>query len=308
MGRGRRVLLLGLAILWLADGLLQLQPAMFTPAMLAGLWAPVAQGNPGWLADLVHWSIALARPWLPVFNSLIAATQLVIGVLLLSGRSRLVRAGLWASLGFGLLVWVCGEGMGGLLAGGANLLAGAPGSALLYSLGSAALLLPESAWRRLRRGYGLDPLQAATAVLLLAGAVWQCAAPNWTGFGLSAPAANNFMLPQPGLLRSALGAASGVAMAAPVLTNALLVGALLASALGVTFAPQSTAVAAGTLLLLAVLWVCGQDAGLLFSGGATDPNTMPLLALFVLALWRARSAPAAAGPQGLPADGAQAPG
>lgn len=288
MQRSARVLLIGLACLCILDGLLQLQPLMFTTHMVQWLWAPVSGGSPAWLAALVQWSIGVAQPWLVTFNALIAATQLLIGVLLLSRRGMVVRAALWASVLFGLAVWVFGEAMGGLLAGGATLAGGAPGSALLYSAGSALLLIPADHWRRLARDWGFDPLQAVATAILLAGAVWQGMSPNWTAFGLSAPPANNFMMPQPVILRAALSFASGLAMQTPVVVNGLLVLAMLAAAVGVLFAVDRTPVLVAVLALLAVIWICGQDAGMLFSGAATDPNTMPLLALFVFASWAGR--------------------
>jgi len=37
-----------------------------------------------------------------------------------------------------------------------------------------------------------------------------------------------------------------------------------------------------------VFWVVGQDFGTIFAGGATDPNSGPLLALLALAYWQNR--------------------
>jgi hypothetical protein len=42
----------------------------------------------------------------------------------------------------------------------------------------------------------------------------------------------------------------------------------------------------------AVLWVFGQAFGEIMTGGATDPNSAPLLALLALAYWPPRAAPA----------------
>jgi hypothetical protein len=296
-GRARRVLLIGLAALWLADGVLQLQPAMFTPRMAKWLWAAAAQGNPPWLAGLVSWSVAVARPWLPAFNALLAGTQVALGGSLLAARRPAARAAaLWGSLLFALGVWVFGEGMGGLLAGGPSLLVGAPGSALLYAAASAVLLLPQGSWQRAKARWGVAPVQAVVIVALSAGALWQFPVSSWADpLGLSAVPAANVMMPQPGALRAVVAAASGVAVGAPLLTNALLVASLLAAAAGVALAGRRTWVLGGILGLLGVLWVCGQDAGMLFSGVATDPNTMPLLALFVCAHWAAAARPRPAG-------------
>ena len=60
-------------------------------------------------------------------------------------------------------------------------------------------------------------------------------------------------------------------------------------------------VARGTLVLAvvvaAVFWVFGQAFGEIMTGGATDPNSAPLLALLALAYWPVRAvAPAYTGP------------
>ena len=45
--------------------------------------------------------------------------------------------------------------------------------------------------------------------------------------------------------------------------------------------------------MAAVFWVFGQAFGEIMTGGATDPNSAPLLALLALAYWPARAAAAA---------------
>jgi hypothetical protein len=42
-----------------------------------------------------------------------------------------------------------------------------------------------------------------------------------------------------------------------------------------------------------VIWVVGQDFGMLFTNGATDVNSGPLLALLSLAYWNRRPVPLA---------------
>ena len=51
------------------------------------------------------------------------------------------------------------------------------------------------------------------------------------------------------------------------------------------------------LVVSAVIWVVGEACGMVLAGGATDPNSGPLLALLALAYWPARGAiSSAAGP------------
>ena len=135
---GRRVLRVGFGLLWLFDGLLQLQASM-PLGMVPGVIRPAADSSPGWVQHLVDsgatvWSnhpvqAAAATVWI----------QVGLGVwLLVAPRGRWSRAGGVASAGWGLVVWVLGEAFGGLLAPGATWLFGAPGAAALLLRGGRA--------------------------------------------------------------------------------------------------------------------------------------------------------------------------
>jgi len=41
-------------------------------------------------------------------------------------------------------------------------------------------------------------------------------------------------------------------------------------------------------VVAAAIWVVGQAFGMILAGGATDPNSGPLLALLALAYWPAK--------------------
>src|SRR5512135_1043792 len=134
----RRKLQLALGALWLLDGILQLQPSMFTkafPDMLAGTSA----GNPAFVASPVNWSAALITHHLVMLNAIFAATQVALG-LGIAWRPT-VRLALAASVLWSLAVWFLGEGLGGVLAGTASLTDGAPGAVILYAL-LAVLIWP----------------------------------------------------------------------------------------------------------------------------------------------------------------------
>jgi hypothetical protein len=134
----RRRLQLLLAGLWLLDGVLQLQSAMFTrqfPAMLA----ESAAGQPGAVAGPVTWAARLITEHPAPANAAFAALQIALG-LGLAWRPA-VRPALAGSVIWGLAVWWLGEGLGGLLTGTASPVDGAPGAALLYAV-TAVLLWP----------------------------------------------------------------------------------------------------------------------------------------------------------------------
>ncbi len=131
----RRWVQFTLGLLWLADGLLQLQPFMFTRAFATQVLAPTATGNPGFVAGPVLAVARIVGHEPAAFNALFASIQLAIGLGLLWRRT--VRAALVASIIWGLLVWSSGEGFGGILTSNPTPVTGAPGAAVLYVLISA---------------------------------------------------------------------------------------------------------------------------------------------------------------------------
>ncbi len=50
-------------------------------------------------------------------------------------------------------------------------------------------------------------------------------------------------------------------------------------------APLARATLILAIVLTAVIWVVGEAFGTILTGGATDPNSGPLLALLALAYW-----------------------
>ena len=133
----RRVLQLLLAAAWLLDGMLQYQSFMYTRAfgqMLGG----TAAGNPGIIARSISWNAALVTHHLPL-NTVFATIQLLLGLGI--AYRPTVRLALAASIGWSLAVWWFGEGLGGVLSGGASPVSGGPGAVILYAL-LAVLLWP----------------------------------------------------------------------------------------------------------------------------------------------------------------------
>jgi len=130
-----------LGALWLIDGLLQLQPQMFTMNMVNGVMVPTVQNQPSPVAASLHWIIAVTTQHLVLINLLIAVVQIVLGILLLTGRW--VKGTIIASIVWALVVWYAGEGMSMLLTGQGGILTGAPGAVLLYPL-LGLLLYPKT--------------------------------------------------------------------------------------------------------------------------------------------------------------------
>ncbi len=283
---GRRSLRLGLGALWVISGLLQLQPGMFRMDMIGQTMAPTATPEPGWLSALVNWAVVRATAHLAPFNWTVALLEVVIGALLLSGRPTALRLGAGLALLWALALWLFGESLGQLLSGTATILSGAPGSMLLYTLAALLVLAPDSWWRPRSRG-GPEAATAIVAAVLAAGALLQLRHLFWTPLGLAQPFANGAMMPQPHWLRALPAGAAALALRAPVTFNAALVVALGVLAIALVVLTDVPGVFWIALGALALLWVAGQDAGMLAGGMATDPNTAPVMALL---LWAGRLA------------------
>lgn len=280
----------GLAGLWLVDGLLQLQPGMFTMDMISNIMQPSATGQPGWLHGLIEWSIQLVTPHLIAFNWTVVALQLAIGLMLLLPWRGVRSAGLWLSVVWSALVWLFGEGLGQLLTGSATFLTGAPGSVPFYGIASGLLL-----WRQGWVGDGKLPAARAAiwvvALSLVLAAALQLAPLFWTSLGLGAPIAAGAAMAQPEWLRATIDLVDLWATQAPVIVNLILIAVSLGLGVALALSAGNRWLLAAAVGWLLVVWWVGQDVGALFSGMATDPNSAPVLVLLLIACWRAGTAP-----------------
>ena len=284
----RRALQLGLAAIWLLDGVLQYQSFMYTKAfgqMLAG----TAQGNPSVIARPITWDATLVEHHLVLVNTIFATIQLLLG-LGIAFRPT-VRIALAASIAWAIGVWWFGEGLGGILDGGASPLNGAPGAVIIYAL-LAVLLWPAdrdaSAGFVAARAVGAHVARALWLVLWLSEAYFALTPAN------RAPQAVSGMIAgmnsgEPGWL-SAIerGGASLVAnqgLAASVVLAVALTGIAVGVYLPRPFAKATLALA---IVVALVIWVVAEGLGGILAGGGTDPNSGPLLALLALAYWPAK--------------------
>jgi hypothetical protein len=288
----RRALQLGLAAIWLLDGLLQYQPFMYTKAF-AQLLGGTADGNPSVIARPITWDATLVGHHLVLLNTIFATVQLLLG-LGIAFRPT-VRVALAASIAWSFGVWWFGEGLGGVLNGGADPLNGAPGAVMIYAL-LAVLLWPAD------RPGAQAPFVAARAVgVQVAKALWVVFWLSQAYFVLTpdnrAPQAANGMIAdmnsgEPGWLAALMrGAASLVANQGLATSIAFAVAFVLIAA-GV-YLPAAAAKATLVLAIVvaALIWVFVQAFGGILASGATDPNSGPLLALLALAYWPTRPAP-----------------
>jgi hypothetical protein len=271
----RRGIQIALGLLWLADGALQFQPAMLTSAFARQVIAPAGSGQPGFVSWPVNEAASIIGRSPAAADIIFGLIQLALGAGLLYRRTA--RWALAASVGWALAVWYLGEGLGGLFGGGASLLTGAPGSALMYAV-VAVTVWP----RRDANPSGQRPARwaaAAWAAAWLGGALMQLLPGSDTNASLSMALSMNAS-GAPGWLAgldnhlSALVPYDGISLVLDLVVLQAVIG------LGVLAGGRTrqAAVLGGIVLSLA-FWVTGQGLGQFWSGISTDPNTAPLLIL-----------------------------
>jgi hypothetical protein len=282
----RRVLQLILAATWLLDGLLQYQSFMYTRAFGQMIGGTVA-GNPGVIARPISWNAAFVEHHLALLNTGFATTQLLLGLGI--AYRPTVRAALAASIAWSLGVWWFGEGLGGVLSGGASPVDGGPGAVILYAL--LAVLL----WPADRPGV-TAPFMAARAVgAPVARVLWLVLWGSLAYFALTpanrAPQALHDIIAgmaggEPGWVAELENHAAALLDHQGLAASIVLAVALIVIAAGAFLPPP---LARGALLLALVvaafIWVFGEAFGQILARGATDPNSAPLLALLALAYW-----------------------
>jgi hypothetical protein len=286
--RGRRVLRLGLVLLWLVGAGLTSQAEVGTGAFLRDTLEPLLRQGPGWFQTIGDAGLRLwgGNP-VAVGVAAVMLQLLAAGLLVVDSAAGAVLSGL-----LGLVRWVMVEGLGGLPAG-ASFLGRAPGAGLLVLLASVLLLKPAHAWRT-----GVVPRRTAelAGVLWIAGAALQVAMLGrpWRASLLTRWLA----FPQPPPVVAPLVALTGVTARAAVLVN--LFFALCMAVFGAVLLTRRSltgAWAAAAAAWLGCLWWVTGDFGGLWTGRVMDPGT-PLVWGLLLASCSLRERPSTQGRRG----------
>ena len=281
-----------LGLIWVVDGLLQLQPQMFTMNMINGVMVPMSHGQPALIARNLHWITQVTTHNLTLVNIVITVVQVSIGVLLFTGvyvRQAVIASAMWA-----LIVWYGGEGMSMLLTGHAGVLTGAPGAVLFYPLiGFAVYPRDDSSdhitnsdyaglisRRRLRYVFGA--LWVFLALLQLQPYWWDHGQISQAILGMVGMGGWDTTLMDPTLT----GLASRMA-GSEALLNAMLIAVCLAIGIGLLVADERNL---APVLLTAVcasfvIWWFAEAFGGILTGMSTDFNSGLLLILIALASW-----------------------
>ena len=291
----RRALQLGLAAVWLLDGVLQYQSFMYTKAF-GQMLAATAPGNPSVIARPISWDATLVEHHLVLLNTIFATIQLLLG-LGIAFRPT-VRIALAASIAWAIGVWWFGEGLGGILDGGASPLNGAPGAVIIYAL-LAVLLWPADRDASARfvaaRAVGAHVARALWLVLWLSEAYFALTPAN------RAPQAVSGMIAgmesgEPGWLSAIERGGASLVASQGLAASVVLAVALAVIAVGVYLPlPFAKATVALAIVMALVIWVVAEAFGGILAGGGTDPNSGPLLVLLALAYWPFRAASASTG-------------
>ena len=283
----QRTFRLVLATIWLTDAVLQIQPFMFTRGSngFSGMLHSMASGNPGFVAHTITWNASIVYHDPVLTNALFALIQFVIAFGIVFPRT--VRPALALSIVWALGVWWFGEGAGGVFLGTATPFGGGPGGVLYYAL-LGVLLWP-------RQG-GDEPFVAARAVgaraarLLWVGVWGVLALLAVVGSGREPQALHDLVTKaatgQPGWLEHLDKVSSAFFLHHGTPTAVLLAVLCVLAGASVYLSPHFMRLMIIIVAVaFAVIWVAVQNLGGILAGGATDPNSGPLVVLLALLYW-----------------------
>jgi hypothetical protein len=290
----QRTFRLLLASVWLLDAALQIQPFMFTPGSngFSGLLDSVAAGNPSWIAHTITWNASIVSQHPVLTNTPFALIQFLVGFGIVWKRT--CKPALALSIVWALAVWWFGEGLGAIFSGGATPFGGGPGAVLFYAV-LAVLLWPSE---------GSDkPFVAARTVGAKAAKItWAVmwiilAALSVAGSGRSPQALHDLVArmnsEQPGWLAAIDRSSESLLLHNGSTMAVLLAIVCVIVAIGVFLGPKLTqATLVLAIVVFALIWVAVQNFGGVLAGGATDPNSGPLVILLAVTYWPLANTPA----------------
>lgn len=285
---GRRMLQLVVATIWLVDGILQLQAFFFTKSFGLQMISGMSSGNPSIIARPISWSGTIIGHHAVLTDALFALVQIGIGVTI--GWRPTVRIGLGVSIVWAVGVWWVGEGLGGIVNGSANPVNGAPGAVILYAL--LAVLL----WPHDRAGEEAPFIAARAVGAPIAKGLWLALWGSLSYFAVVGANRSSRGLHdlinaeangEPGWVARIDHRVAHVVDHKGLALTLLLACLLLLVSIGILL-PRP--VANGAVVLAAVLsasfWVLGENFGAIFTNGATDVNSGPLLMALAVTFWR----------------------
>ncbi len=282
--QGYKILWWGLGLLWVFDGLLQAQPPMATSMFVDMDVASNLANQPHWLVGLLGAGIQL---WTnhQISSSVFAVLiQILIGAGILAGRGkRLGRSALYVSIGWSVIVWIYGEGLGGIFGSGPTWLSGTPGAVLFYILGAVWLLLPDRYWVSGQVSRWTRYVMGGLWLLLALFQAWP-AYGFWSSQGLYNLFRFNSLTPQPVWLLDPIVLVMHSTQSHAAVWNGLFVAVMATMGLMLLLNRAGKAFWVIGSAWLIFSWWFGQDFGIV-GGVGTDPQAAPLAALILIGGW-----------------------
>jgi cytochrome oxidase Cu insertion factor (SCO1/SenC/PrrC family) len=278
--RNRSYLRMAFGAIWIFDGILQFQASM--PLGLAnGVVAPAMAGTPHWLHSLMLHGISIWNSHPIALADAAAWIQIGIGILLLVSNNVAGRVAAGVSVGWAGLIWLIGNGAGGIFQSTNNILFGWPGATLFYVVAGVWLALsPKNFPERFSR----VTLRIVSVILALALVVQVLPSRGfWHGGNtnaLTTMAKSMVSTSQPHWLAYVVGKFGQAAGTLGGGFNLIVVFWLAATSLGLWFAStKKWRWPVWTLVVGALIfWVGAQDAAI-YGGLATDLNSLVPLAV-----------------------------
>ncbi len=269
--RSRSFLRIALGVMWILDAILQVQPEMNNLFAQYDLIPMLSMGFPVTQVILLSVNVWISNP--PLTDLAAAVIQLYIGVIYLVTKRGLTfnineaAAIVWCSV-----IWVFGEGFGGVFTTGSSILTGLPGSVLFYLIGALVLFFTSNENNKTRAE---KTIRYATVLTLLISLGFQAYPAN--GFWSSLPV-NVFPSPF-GFLGFAVTAQTRIAASSGIF-NAIFVAiiavAILLWLIKSMFAPVLT------FCFAVFTWIIYQGLGIV-AQFSTDSNTGLILAILMVA-------------------------
>jgi len=278
--RNRTYLRTAFGAIWLFDGILQFQVSM--PLGMANLVvSPASKGTPGWLHSLMVHGISLWNNHPIALADGVAWIQVGMGILLLVSNAGVGRIAAALSAGWAAMIWLVGNGAGGLFTPGNNILFGWPGATAFYVIAGVWLAMsPENFPERFSR-----VTLRIVSVIFGVAVIWQILPSRgfWHGGNANAITVMTKAMvatPQPHWLAYVVKETGVWAGTMGGGYNLIVVGWLTASAVGLWRASTTAwrwpvwVAVVGCLYF----WITVQDAAI-FGGLATDLNSLIPLAV-----------------------------
>ena len=260
-------------IIWTFDGMFQLRPDL-PGGFVSQVAQPSLQGAPSIIQDVVNPLLNLWNTHPVKADVLSGWLQLLIGIAMIFLNSgRVLQLILWMSVLWSAIIFVFGNGFG-IFYQGASFVSGAPAAILIYGFVSFYLLgfARDANWTK-----NPKTLSIGVAVFLFLGGILQAMpGEGYWGNSLATMFSGMASANQPGIFSTVIQWAADAAQAEPILTNAILVFLIFASAISLIAVKKKWAVWLA-ILVTATGWWLGQDFGI-FSSTATDFNSgLPLI-------------------------------